>query len=340
MHGKNRILRGIFSLFDSDGLQTKIEERRKKMKDRTSDEIYLIDYLHAIWKRKLLIIITVAASVLATAVYSLFMKDVYQAKAVISPITDKPGGEGLAAMAQQFGGIAGIGLPTSASTSEIMNLLNSNVLRERVARKYRLLPVLFPEQWDEEKKAWKKAEGGLSLNLSSEAMKRAKGAQAGASSDGPSMWDAIRMLEGVMSAKNNPASNTITLSAEFPDPELASALVNYFLVELVEHMSEESKKMAGANARYLENLLKTTADPIIRQKVYNLLTQQIEISMMAEMKENFAFKVIDPSRPPDVRIRPKKKHIVFLSLVISMFASVILALFIEHVKLHWRGSGR
>ena len=242
----------------------------------------------------------------------------------------------MAAMAQQFGGIVGISLPSSASSSEIINLLNSNVLRERVTRKYSLLPVLFPDQWDEDKKAWKRAEGVPSPTLSSGTMSRGNGTQDSAGSDGPSMWDALRMLEGVMSVKNNLASNTITLSAEFRDPELASALVNYFLAELVEHMSEESKKMAGANARHLENLLKTTEDPIIRQKLYNLLTQQIEISMMAEMKENFAFKVIDPPRPPDVRIRPKKKHIVFLSLVISMFAGVILAIFIEYAQVHWR----
>ncbi|MBI5469215.1 MAG: hypothetical protein HY891_08800 [Deltaproteobacteria bacterium] len=320
------------------------------MKDqRPDDEIYLMDYLRTLWKRKLMIIFMAAAAVSATSIYSMFLKDVYQASAVISPVSDKGPGEGLATMAQQFGGIVGISLPNSASSSEIVNLLKSNVLREKVVRKYNLFPVLFPAQRDAGKKAWKTEDmARLTLKLSSASMKASDafgsgertsqpGEEGGAGA--PTMWDALRMLESIVAVKNNSSSNTITVSAEFHNPEMASAIVNYFLAALVEHMSEESKKVANANARYLENLLRTTADPIIRQKVYNLLAQQIEISMMAEMKENFAFKIIDPSRPPDIKIRPKKKQMVFLSLVISLFAGIFLALFAEYVKGYGKGEG-
>lgn len=312
---------------------------------RFEDEIHILDYLHALWKRKVLIILPAAVAVFATAAYSLSMKDVYQATAVISPISDKGGGEGISTLVQQFGGMVGISLPNSASSSEIINLLKSNVLREKVVEKYKLLPVLFPEDWDEGKNAWKREDrGNLTMNLSSAVMKASEafGANARAprpgaeSRGGPTMWDAIRKLDGIVAVKNNPPSGTITISVDSQDPETAAAMVNYFLATLVDHMSEESRRVARANERYLEKLLMTTADPIIRQKIYNLIAQQIEVSMMAEMKENFAFKIIDPTRTPDVRIRPKRKQMVVLSLIISLFAGIFLALFAEHVKRHRR----
>lgn len=297
------------------------------------DEIYLLDYLSTIWKRKVLIILAVASAVLVTAIYSLSIKDVYQATAVISPISDKSDGEGISSLIQQFGGV-GISLANSASSSEIVNLLKSNALKEKVVEKHKLLPVLFPDGVNTVK--WKKTStggdpGNLPLYPQSAAI-LSTGRSGVGNKDGPTMWDALRKLDGIITVKNNSASNTITISADFHDPEIASTIVNYFLATLIEHMSEESKKVASSNARYLESKLNTTADPIIRQKIYNLLAQQIEVSMMADMNGNFAFKIIDPPRPPDTRIRPKRKQMVVLSLVISLFASLFLTLFVDHVK--------
>ena len=74
------------------------------------------------------------------------MTNIYQAKAVIMPVTAKDSGagsSGLTVLAQQFGGLPGISMPGSASASEIVSLLKSNILRERIIRQYNLMPVLF-----------------------------------------------------------------------------------------------------------------------------------------------------------------------------------------------------
>ncbi len=87
------------------------------------------------------------------------MTNIYQAKAIIAPITSKESGAGvgtLSALAMQFGGLPGIVLPGGSSAAEIVNLLKSNILREKVIVRYQLLPVLFYKEWDAEKKDWKR----------------------------------------------------------------------------------------------------------------------------------------------------------------------------------------
>jgi len=87
------------------------------------------------------------------------MTNIYQATAIIMPITSRDAGggsAGLAALASQLGGLPGIALPSSASLAEIIGLLKSNILRERIIEQYNLMPVLFYKRWDEEKKTWKK----------------------------------------------------------------------------------------------------------------------------------------------------------------------------------------
>ncbi len=109
-------------------------------------------------------------------------------------------------------------------------------------------------------------------------------------------------------------------------------MVEYILTALTDHMSSEARRVATINRQYLEEQLVKTADPLIKQKIYNLIAQQLETSMMAEVKENFAFKVIDPPKVPDKKIRPKIILMALLSFVASIFMGVFLAFFMEYIE--------
>ena len=111
---------------------------------------------------------------------------------------------------------------------------------------------------------------------------------------------------------------------------MAAKINEYFLTALTDHMSGEARRVAMINRQYLEEQLGKTADPLIKQKIYNLIAQQLETSMMAEVKENFAFKVIDPPKVPDKKIRPKRTQMVLLSFFASLFMGVFLAFFMEY----------
>src|SRR4030066_910102 len=274
--------------------------------ESSEDEINLLDYWRVIWKRKILIISVVFLITLLSAIISLYKTDIYQAKAIISPVSEEKGGGGLSLLSQQFGGIAGIALPASTSSKEILNLLNSNMIREKMIEKYNLLPVLFSKNWDKEKKEW---------------IKKA-----------PTMWNGIRALSSRIKVTNNIKTDTITVSAEFHNPEITVVLVDDLLSTLTEHMSNESKKSALIKRRYLEDQLRSTSDPLIRKKIYNLISQQVETAMMSEMNEYFSYKVIDPPRVPDRRIRPNRRKTVVLSFIVSSFIGVFLAFFFEYIK--------
>jgi uncharacterized protein involved in exopolysaccharide biosynthesis len=307
------------------------------------DEINLLDYWRVIWKRRKLISWIVAVAVVLTVVISLAMTNIYQAKAVIAPISSKDSsGGGLSSiLAQQFGGLPGILMPGASSASEIVNLLNSNILRETVITRYNLLPVLFDEDWDEDKKRWK-AEGGAGSRLSFNPLVWASRllalvrpapppSVAGKKPGVPDIWDGIRALDQLFTVKHNMKENAITVAGEFKDPETAAKLVEYFLTALTDHMSAEARRVAEVNRKYLESQLGATADPLIKQKIYNLIAQQLETSMMTEVKENFAFKVLDPPKVPDRKIKPKRAQMVMLSFVVALFIGIFVAFFLEYI---------
>lgn len=301
-------------------------------------EIDLLELWRTVWKRRKLIARIVCAGVLLTAIVSLFMTNIYQSEAVITPVESKGGGGGAAALMSQMGGLGGlISLPDSSSSKEIGLLLESKVLRKKILRDYNLLPVLFSKQWDEESKTWKK-ESGFSLNPLTwisklfKAVRPAEKIKSKKVEGVPDEMDGLRELESLVKINKNVKDNFITISVQYEDPDIAAAIVGYYLAALNNHMSQESKRVAAINKQYLEEQLIQTTDPLIQQKIYTMIAQQIETSMMAAVKENFAFKIIDPPLVPDMKIKPKRAQMVVLSFVVFLFLAVFLVFVLEYLE--------
>jgi LPS O-antigen subunit length determinant protein (WzzB/FepE family) len=113
---------------------------------------------------------------------------------------------------------------------------------------------------------------------------------------------------------------------------MAAKIASAFLSELNNYMSSEAGRVALVNRKYLDDQLNRTLDPLIRQNIYNMIAKQIETSMTAEVKENYAFKIIDPPRPPDEKSKPKRTIITIISVFVALFLSIITVFVIEFVK--------
>jgi uncharacterized protein involved in exopolysaccharide biosynthesis len=306
--------------------------------EKEEQRINLWDCWQVIWKHKKMIAWIMGVTMVTVTVLTLSMTDIYRAKAVIIPVAPRDGSGGssggLGVLAQQLGGLPGISMPASSTASEIVGLLNSNILREKIIRQYNLMPVLFYKRWDIKRQAWKAGNKISIINSQSPNAISSVPVKDMLKNDPnvPDTWDALRLLDKMVGISRNSKENTITISVDFHDPELAARIVDYYLVTLTDYMSSEVKRVATSNRKYLEEQLGAATDPFIKQKIYNMIAQQIETGIMAEVKENFAFKVIDPPMAPDKIIKPERLKIVLLSMVISFFIGVCIAFFLEYLN--------
>jgi uncharacterized protein involved in exopolysaccharide biosynthesis len=264
------------------------------------DEINLLDYVRVIVRNKMLICSIVGIVVVTTIIVSFLMTPLYEARAVIAPAIKTGESSGTGLLAAQFG----ISVPASSSMSEIVNLLKSNVLKEKVIKKYNLLPIFFGEK---------------SLIGKPEGQK---------------IWKGVRYMQNTLKVSPNQKDNSIQVSMQFRDPKLATDIVNYTLLELTDHMSNEARRVADTNKKYLESQIDKTTDPFIKTKIYALIAQQLETAMMAEVKENFAFKILDPPRMPDIKIKPKRTQMTIIAFLVSLFLGVFVAFGNEYWRNH------
>ena len=66
----------------------------------------------------------------------------------------------------------------------------------------------------------------------------------------------------------------------------------------------------------------------LRQGIYRLIESQIEMVMLANVRDEYAFKILDPAVPaePNQFIRPKRLMIVIVGFMLGLLLGVSVAL--------------
>src|SRR6185503_13921362 len=103
-------------------------------------------------------------------------------------------------------------------------------------------------------------------------------------------------------------SGLVTVSVDWKDPELAASWANALVQRLNAEMRVRAIERTNGAVAFLEKELGATSAVETRQAINRLMEAQINQRMLANVTEEFAFRVVDPALLPDKSdiIRPKK----------------------------------
>lgn len=223
---------------------------------------------------------TVVAAGLA-AWLAFWMTPIYRSEVVLSP-TDHSGSGGT--MAQlvgrigSLGSLAGVGLGAGSSMrAESVAMLKSRALTEDFIRNRNLLPVLYAEQWDAQRGGW-------------------------ATLTPPTLAGAVEDFnEDVRSVIEDRRTGLVTLRMEWSDPALAATWANEYVAAANETVRKRAIADAERTLQYLDAELTKTRKVSVQQAIYSLIEQQINAIAVANVQEEFAFKVVDPAAPAEAQ---------------------------------------
>ncbi|MBF0472442.1 MAG: hypothetical protein HQK91_11045 [Nitrospirae bacterium] len=344
------------NLDTTDALLIDEERFEEEIDDET---INIAQYLLVVWKWKLFIIAVLIFSFYNSFINAYRMSNIYRAESVIQPITPSTGGAsggglgemgGSTMMAMGLKAIGG-GSATPAGSQDLLIWAYSRTLKKIIIEKYGLMPKLFPgTAFDANNMpivhnvTEPKPEPAMSLTQST--IKKIilslnpdfyKYTPQGSSQSGPSIEDGIDVFDSYIRLDTDTRIlrlPIITVSIECYDPDLAKALLVYFLDTLNEQLSTDAKKTAETNIKFLEKQLEKSLDPMFRTKIYSMIASQIETSMLSDVKENYALKIIDPPRIIPGIVRPDRRGMIMSSCLISFVASVIITFILNFAVVH------
>jgi uncharacterized protein involved in exopolysaccharide biosynthesis len=275
------------------------------------DEVDLRDYLRVLAARWRFIVGFVAACTLLAVVVALVLPKQYRAEAVLAPVRDESAGD-LGGVMSQLGGLASLaGLQANPSdpTAERIAILTSRVFTTELVREADLLPVLFADQWDAARGAWK-----------------------GTGDQAPTEWDAYRLFSRIRHVSLNPKTGLVTLSIDWTDPEVAARWVRLHVDEINRRVQADAVREAERSIAYLMEQVEKTSNVELRATLYNLVEAQTKKAMLARARDDYAFRVVDPAVAPDTPDRPRRLIIVALAVVGSALAAVFGALLMEYLR--------
>jgi len=273
-----------------------------------ADEVDLMDTVRVLFARRRSIAAVVALCTLAAVVVSLLLPPVYRATAVIAPVEDESGG-GLSALMGELGGLAplaGMSLGGVDNTQKQIAILTSRAFTVKLVEDNDLMPVLFADLWDPAAGRWTVPDDEV-----------------------PTAWDAYRAMDEVRAVEQDPKAGLVTVSIEWGDPQIAADWVRLHVDTLNHFLQAEAVREAEESIAYLMEQVDRTSNVELRETLFNLVEAQTKKAMLARVREDFAFKVIDPPVAPDKRAWPRRTLIVVVTFLASGLLAAVGVLVLE-----------
>jgi len=273
-------------------------------------EITLDAIIATAWRGKWIVLACAVLLAGLAAVAAFIMTPKYRAEVVMVPVKADDSRAALASMVGQLGGLAslaGVSLAGGSNKDEYLQYLQSNAFTARFIEDEKLLPVLFADRWDANNNRW---------NVDDPA-------------DVPTLADGVRLFErGVRAVQEDRRTGVVTLTVVWRDRELAARWANLLVERVNRDLRERAIAESDASVRYLEGELAKTAVLELRESIYRLIENQIKTVMLANVRQEYAFKVIDPAVAPDVDdvVRPKKLAMILVGGVFGGAIGLLLVL--------------
>ncbi|CAN5355693.1 hypothetical protein BH24PSE2_BH24PSE2_03150 [soil metagenome] len=269
-------------------------------------DISILDFSRALMRDWWLIAAIVALAAVSSIIVALLLPPRYRAEAVIVEVGE--GGGGAAAMLAPLGGLAGLaGLDVAAldrGSGRARAILNSRMLVEEFISRNDLLPVIFDEQWDSTTRKW-----------------------ATDPEDAPTLWLGVRtFVENIRTVREDPAAGVIRVGVDWKDPEAAAEWANGLVALANEIVRTRDLTDAERNLTYLNNQIARTNVVELQQVLYSLIETEMKTMMLANVKDEYAFAVIDPAVPPERRAFPHRAFVVVVGIILGFFIALLVVL--------------
>ena len=280
------------------------------------NDVALFELWHDLWSRRWLILVVICVLTIAAIVVAATAEPVYRSSIVIMKADTQEQKGILGSLASGFGGFGGF-LPQGFlggggdETLEAAAILLSRAFTESFIVDQNLLPILFSDKWDPERGDWRDPQNVPSMNRA------------------VSLFDRdIRRME------TDDWFGTLILTIEWHDRELAARWANLMVERLNERLRSTAVFEAESSLQYLNEELQKASILNLREAIYVLVQDQINKIMLANVRKEYAFKVIDPAVAADegAFVWPRRFLLICLGLIVGLSIGIFVALLLGAIE--------
>tara|TARA_B000000475_G_C16005177_1_gene450600 strand:- start:5643 stop:6608 length:966 start_codon:yes stop_codon:yes gene_type:complete len=265
----------------------------------------------------------IASVTLIFAIFSIFyalsISNIYKSEALLlSNTTDGLEGSQVSALAS-FAGIEGNKTSVDDTTLAMAIFTSRKFVKSFLEDNNLIVPIMTLEGWNKE----------TNEDIYSNSFDEEKGIWVGKKPTDGEIYN--KFLSTVQLSKGS-SQGIYTVSVQTLSPTFSQNLANKVINEINENVRIIRAREASENIEYLENQLTKTVVKDIKATLYGLIFEQNKDLMMAEVRKDFVFKVIDPAIVPEQKTYPVRSVICIIITLLGFFVAVSFSL-IKHFYL-------
>ncbi len=306
-----------------------METNNNNFVDKNEKEIDLKELFTVLWGGKWLIVSVTSIFSIIAIIYSLSLPNVYQSRAILSPVGDSGGG-GLNQVMKNYGGLAslaGVNLSSAdASSNSVKALEKLNTLSffENNIMPNIFLPDLMAfDSWDASNN--KIIYNTDIYDFDSQTWTRDYEYPR---TQTPSAQESFNIFAGHFQASKDIDTGFVTISVKHESPFVAQAWTELIIDQLNYFFRAKDKLEAQAAMDYLNIQMTQTSFAEIKMVIAQLLQQKMQQLALVEASDFYVFDYIDPPAVMETKSEPVRSVIC----IIGAFLGGILGCLIVIIR--------
>lgn len=286
------------------------------------DEIDLRELFSVIWQGKWLIFAVTTVFAVAAILYALSLPNIYKSEALLAPVSEDAGMK----IPGQLGGLAalaGVNLGSGGDkTSLALEILKSREFLGRFITKHDLfIPIMAVE-------GWSRADNSLIIDsdiynsANNEWVREAKPPFAAK----PSLLETHEEFLELLSVTQDKETGMVKLAVQHYSPFLAQQWVNLLVTEINDEMRQRELTEAQSSIAYLTAQLDKTNIADVRAMLFSLIEEQTKTVMLANVRDEYVFKTVDPAVVAEKKAKPARALICILAVMLGGMLSILIVL--------------
>lgn len=308
-------------------------ENMNKLNTAADDEIDLRELFAVIWQGKWIILAITALFAMVSVLYALSLPNIYKSEALLAPASEQYG----AGISGQLGGLAalaGVNLGSGArvdKTALALEIVKSrDFLGRFISRRVQLQDLMAVKNWDlvSNKLHYDKEVFNEKSNVWLRKVNPPKQSI-------PSFLEAYKVFSERFKVSQDPSSRMVKFSFEHESPYIARDWLKLLISDLNQEMKSRDIEEAQKSIEYLKSQIDQTKIADLQSSLYSLIEEQTKTLMLANVRDEYALKIIDDAIVPEEKTSPKRALIV---LLITFVGGGIATLFVLFLNLCKKGS--
>ncbi len=306
------------------------ESNTRKYPQELDNEIDLKEIFYVLLQGKRTIATTTTLLSITAVIFSLFLPNIYESKAMLVPV-NKSSISGSLQNYNALAGLAGINLPSGGDESNAakatIKISSLSFFENNILKNIYLPDLMALESWDSETNRLT-YDNKIYDNKSKTWVREYRYPQQQI----PSAQESYEEFESKhLSLSEDNDTGFITLSVKHKSPFIAQQWAELIVNEVNSFYRQKDKSESEKAVSYLNQQIASTDLSEIKQVIAQLLQEETKKLSLIEANQYYVFDYIDPPAVMEKKSEPNRALICIISFILGIFLGILLVLMRHYI---------